>query len=721
MDAGICPMFAGPAYLRGNLLSLKLDEDEISVRAPISYIKKLFEWCDGTTSLPQLEVKAKSAWGDSEFAAFLNDLLDNGILIDSSKAVLRAARYSSYPSRYGLKASPEAWSKGIAKLPSSLPKSVLVLKQPIKNTFSDILAKRKSCTAFADKPISSEQLSTMLHSAYGKIADGPNSKGHRTVASAGGFYGAKVRVILLRTIEGLSAGVYEAIYADDGTVGLKLVSADINLVPRALLRPDQVLFATGLIVLSADISTATLKYRNRAYSFALMEIGAIAQNFSLIGGELGIAWRTIGGFIDKPLKTLCGLSDTETLMITGLFGRESIEPAGSEAKLELDFLWAEELPQLPFHAARARVIKCGTQSSYSWGRDVNPKKAFDKAIGEATERYAFMECKPDNPLLCCYRDLPNGLHPHRFIKYSPSQYRKAGFPYQPFSEAKQTLWVEAKQVDADDTVMVLADVAYRADTSKSVKPYTKVSSSGMASGPSIKFAILGATLELIERDAFMRHWLSQQSGITVKSSSLPESVRRRIRDLVDLGCEVSIQNLHLGLIPVFMVFVQSHAAHFTCVGTGVSCDDETDQGLISAFNEAEIAARARLAGEPLVPIIAREVIKPKDHSDFYAQKKHYKKADALLKSRDEVNYDDCFIGAHASGNSLQSFMVEKGFPVYWLDMTIKDGPLSFAGADVFTVRALVPGLIPLTFGSNLLPLGMVGFEKYVTRVPHPFS
>jgi hypothetical protein len=61
MDAGICPMFAGPEYLRGNLLSLKLDEDEISVKAPISYIKKLFEWCDGTTSLPHLEVKAKSA------------------------------------------------------------------------------------------------------------------------------------------------------------------------------------------------------------------------------------------------------------------------------------------------------------------------------------------------------------------------------------------------------------------------------------------------------------------------------------------------------------------------------------------------------------------------------------------------------------------------------------------------------------------------------------
>ncbi|WZB76097.1 YcaO-like family protein [Achromobacter insuavis] len=145
-------------------------------------------------------------------------------------------------------------------------------------------------------------------------------------------------------------------------------------------------------------------------------------------------------------------------------------------------------------------------------------------------------------------ELPGAQDPSRFIRYRPAQYRRAGFPFQSFSPVQPYAWVPAMRCEDGQAAWIPADLVYAraalvAAGPQATAPLTYATTSGCAAASTAQEAIERALFELVERDAFMRHWLTQQAGAPLSEASLPADIQARLRRLRSLPCEAGIQLL----------------------------------------------------------------------------------------------------------------------------------------------------------------------------------
>jgi SagB-type dehydrogenase family enzyme len=76
------------------------------------------------------------------------------------------------------------------------------------------------------------------------------------------------------------------------------------------------------LVITACFERQQIKYKERAYRFAVLEIGHLAQNILLTAAALGLAALPIGGFVDREINgylAVDGLSEAALYVI--LIGR----------------------------------------------------------------------------------------------------------------------------------------------------------------------------------------------------------------------------------------------------------------------------------------------------------------------------------------------------------------------------------------------------------------
>jgi ribosomal protein S12 methylthiotransferase accessory factor len=502
---------------------------------------------------------------------------------------------------------------------------------------------------------------------------------------------------------------------------------DLAHLPSLVYHPHMLRHAAALLVVSADLRPSTLKYGNRSYRFASIEAGAAIQNVALAAAEQGIGWRALGGLESGSVAQCCGIGESDHVLIAGVLGMPRTGDAtsdsitGRQAPIAIDFLWSDGVPGLPFHLAMARVKPDSptASSEFSWGRDRNAWRAYDKAVAEATERYAYRQPRP----LRSARWAPGAgmCDPRTLIAYTRAQYANEQFPFKPFDPGADYLWVEARHpmggvprwVPAE---FVLHRTALPADYLERCMTFS--SSSGCASGVSEAMAQESALFELIERDAFMRHWFAQRGGIGVAPETLPSSFADRIDALIANGCRLVVQVLDLGVQPVWMVAIQHHGKHFTAVGAAAGLD--LDAVLHSAFSEAETAAYVRLAGMDCKPIHPAQVATPAQHADLYAQRKYYRRADALLAPTRMAAFHELAPPHQREMRTVYAALGASGLEPLWVDLSVPNAPLTLTGERLVSGRMIVPGLIPIAFGASSQPLGMSRTVHRRARFPHPF-
>lgn len=722
----ICPLLAAPGIIRGQTLALRLAGETIKLKAPRQYLSKLFDWCQGDMTLSEIEAHSIAQLGDRRFVDFIEALLDSGVLIDTAGLLDHAVRAARAPHWMGRAAERDVWRRGITRLPprSALDTSLVELEEADASdasnvsSFCTLLAKRRSADAFGPAALSQSAVRRLLHAAYGV-----QCMGRRSVASAGGFYRLMFHLILLRPAGGLVGGTYVVHFDAEGGVHLEQLHPHRDDVPSFVYHPHLLRNATGLIVVSTDLRPATLKYGNRSYPFALIEAGAVVQNIALAAAELGAGWRTLGGLEDQRLAAHCGLGERDHVLTAGVFGTlpdESVDTASERRTAAVEFAWSEGIPGLPFHLAMARLdTGSGNDAkTFSWGRDANAWTAYDKAVAEATERHAYRQPRA---LMSAVWDGGERMHdPRELVRYSREQYARAGFPFKPFDPTATYWWVEAARLDGGGSRWVPAEcVLHRTALPQGYEDrwLTSCTSSGCASGTTVEMAQASALFELIERDAFMRHWFAQRGGIEVDARTLPIAAVKRIAALTAAGCRVSVQVLDLALLPVWMVLVQHDDRHFTAVGAAAGLDP--DDVVHSALSEAETAAYVRLAGLELTPIRPADVVTPADHSNLYAQRRYYRRADALLRVRERIAFDDALRPAVSMDAALTA-LASRGAVPLWLDLSLRDAPLTLGGQTIVSGRMIAPGLIPIAFGDGTLPLGMIASSSRGARFAHPF-
>lgn len=720
----LCPLLAAPGIARGNTLTLRLGGESVKLRAPRHYLSKLFEWCQGDMTLAEIEAACTKQWGDARFIRFVEDLLEAGVLIDTSTIVQQAVRAAHYPNWAGRPAHEAVWRAARRSLADDAPADpfaqapVVTLTPAAESGFSALLAQRRSADAFTDAPLPAGALGALLHAAYGMHA-----AGHRSVGSAGGYYGLQLHAIVLRGVDGVAQGAYAVHFDAKGRVHLQRKHADLAHLPSLVYHPHMLRHAAALLVVSADLRPSTLKYGNRSYAFALIEAGAVVQNVALAAAERGIGWRALGGLQTASVAQCCLIDQDDHVLIAGVLGMPStgVAASGQPTPLAIDFLWSDDVPGLPFHLAMARVKpdSPAASSEFSWGRDANAWRAYDKAVAEATERYAYRQPRP----LHRARWAPDAdmCDPRTLIAYTRAQYADARFPFKAFNPETEYLWLKAHQLIGGEPQWVPAEfVLHRTGLPVDYleRCMTFSSSSGCASGVSAAMAQESALFELIERDAFMRHWFAQQSGIGVAPETLPPSFAHRIDALASSGCRLIVQVLDLGVQPVWMVAIQHDGKHFTAVGAAAGLD--LDAVLHSAFSEAETAAYVRLAGMTSEPIRPSQVTTPAQHADLYAQRQYYRRADALLSPTRAMAFGELAPPHRREMATVYAELAARGLDALWVDLSVPNAPLTLAGERLVSGRMIVPGLIPIAFGASYQPLGMSRAVHRRARFPHPF-
>jgi SagB-type dehydrogenase family enzyme len=214
---------------------------------------------------------------------------------------------------------PEEWSKVLFKEYPRMDKIVLPNPQRIKfPTLDKALLTRTSLRKFSKKPISLEQLSTLLfYSARPKNIAPPYLKS-RLYPSGGSRYPLEVYMISLNTE--LPHGIYHYNLRSHSLETLYL-SKKIKINDYFL--DEWVKDSPCLIVISAVFSRISIKYGDRGYRLVHLEAGHLGQNFYLNCVALNLSCCGLSGFVDDKINKLLDIDGiSESVVYTLAVGQK---------------------------------------------------------------------------------------------------------------------------------------------------------------------------------------------------------------------------------------------------------------------------------------------------------------------------------------------------------------------------------------------------------------
>ncbi|MBB1627941.1 YcaO-like family protein [Achromobacter sp. UMC71] len=730
----MCPAVTGTAILTGRRLRIRHADGELSVTAPPAFLRAALDLCDGTRPVAAILSALPTAINPERFAAFLADLLAAGALVDGNLLTAHALQYASQAAPHGRSAPPLDTDR-LSRRPrwpdATSTTDALSIDTVDAAAWMAPLTHRISCYVFANTAMPAGSLTGLLWALCGIVRTAHERLGadiaRRTIASAGALHQVQPYVALRRPVDGHAPGIYRVHYPGPRQVALERVG-DVSLLVRAFVQPWHVQTATGAIFLAGDIALAATRYRNRAVQYLYTEAGAALHNGALAATALGLGYATLGCYDEAAVQALCG-TGPQLILGSAVFGPSTDAPVPAGSGPELEFSWIDTslldngAPQAaapPLYLARAQQRRNAPDGDYSWGASQDPDTAYRKASAEVIERLAWNT--PDAPAEGCANDLPGTLDPSAFIRYRTAQYRRPGFPFRPFSATQRYHWTRAVHSDDGRSAWIPADLVYarpslvRAGLAL-VPPLTYATTSGCAAGATPPEAIERALGELIERDAFMRHWLSQHPGTPLADTSLPADIQARLQRLRALPSEISIQRLDSQWAHVFIVWARDDTRCFTTLGAAAGNDPHAT--LAHALAELESRVLAWRHGP--VPMISHPaaVRTPADHFELYGVRRYYRRADTLFQAHAAaIDWRD--LAQRPLRGALVHRLAAAGMAPVIVDLTTTQCVLDHGTRPLHVVKAFVPSLVPLSFGVGLEPLGMLAQVHRHAKFPHPF-
>jgi SagB-type dehydrogenase family enzyme len=173
-------------------------------------------------------------------------------------------------------------------------------------TLGSAIAGRRSRRGCGERPLRLDELSTLLHAAYGVTGDlGDPAQAARAAPSGGALYPLELYVVALE-LEGLEPSLH---HYDPSRHALERLRALDGGEDVGRLTPYDELLAgcSVLVIVSAMFWRSRFKYGARAYRFTLMEAGHVAHGLLLAAVAMGLAAVPVGGFYDRRVDTFLGI------------------------------------------------------------------------------------------------------------------------------------------------------------------------------------------------------------------------------------------------------------------------------------------------------------------------------------------------------------------------------------------------------------------------------
>lgn len=723
---------------------------DVYLHAPDGYLNLLQRWCDGRTDWEGVRGQAALHWATGaapgslpEFLSFMASLVAEGILVDAGQLLRHAKHLADNPNDWGRSVPVDQWPSLQADLrprPDANEAAQWLghVASVEPSNWGGMARQRRSCYGFSHEPLLRAELLALLASyavtcGAAESADGVQ---RRAVPSGGGLYRLSVNLVLLRPLEPiLPAGVWRVEYFESGGIALRPVNvgdaAFLERTYRACLAPHNLDGASAWLFVSADLATISAKYRNRAVGHAYLEAGAVMQNLALISAQHGLGQLPLSAFDEERVAALLELSG-QVPLISVVLGKPA--PIRGDKLLARRVRWAQTLPGLPHHLAIAWPQKDSLQgpSNICFGRDANALMAYQKAMCEAVERDAMAMSLPSvrwasarhleaEPILAV-------VDPRRVVRFAEHQYAQVGFPLDPFDAEAALPWIRMDDLTAPGQVWMLADFATRrsamafpsGENDAMPRPYAYVNSSGCAASPSRHHALQNALLELVERDAFMRFWMTRQ-GATVldpHSETLRPGTSLLCQRLIREGCRVTLLQLATPWAQMVLSVAQHPQLQFTLCGAGA--DWAVADAAHKAMGEIATGVLARLAGVQTRHITPEAVRYPVDHLHLYCQPDYFRRADFLFDPMPGIDSP----GRAATPADLQSLLLAfkaAGQNAYVAWQPEEALPRDYKNRPIHVARVIAPGLVPIAFGAFLMPLGMgIDLHPEWDGFPHPF-
>jgi ribosomal protein S12 methylthiotransferase accessory factor len=367
------------------------------------------------------------------------------------------------------------------------------------------------------------------------------------------------------------------------------------------------------------------------------------------------------------------------------------------------------------------------------GAGIELSHAIDRAMGELLERYASLAYRGDDRIVTTHKALRQSgerVVPFESLcLFTDEQLTTARFPYKSFTDDSPIGWIAGTNLLDGLPIRVpgqLVSFGYVPDSGEAAACFYPTSS-GCAAGASVEQAVLGALLELIERDAVMIRWYARLAPPLldlVPGDVLPIG---RKSD----GLEIRLHDLTVdGKIPV----------------VGATCVERTGRPcffLLSAAAGLRLADAARKAvieagqGRPFIKVLAnRNAPDTFDDFDtnvrFFGEPSNARYVEWFFQNRTVSPRHDVPLSVGADSADLLRALLEHcrdmAFTPIAFDMTTPD----MEDHGVFACKIFVPELVPLGVPSAPF-LGHPRLARFIAAaaqdgtaasvpawVPHPF-
>lgn len=717
------PVVAGRwTYLRTGV-QCELPLKRLRVHAPPEFLREVERHCDGKTAWTDVHSGLSQRWPDGDVERSLQALIDQGVLIEASHALASQARIGWAPQPLGAPAgSLEAVRALRQKTDDELNTAADSgnLLRPARTKLQEALRQRRSTQTFDDRALSLQALVNILWSLYGVLEE-HRGRTRRTVPSGGALYGLRWFIALIRPTGHYAPGLYEIKYHATeefgGALTLSSLPGAIDSAWATLLAPHSLRYAHAAIFPIADLPFISEKYGNRALTLAMIEAGHALQNAALAALEEQASSIVRGDTVETEVQALFGLPEGLYPLPALLIGATPTPEQEALALQTNDQVPVHPVPQhtlaLPL-AARIAVagplVIPGAEGQTLWaaGRSRNPRTATIKAQAEAWERMGWCSA-PHNLEHARIGDIgDDALDPRELVAYSAAQHRRSGFPFQPFSSARTYPWVQATDASDGKSRWVMAQCVYAAsalNNGKSQTPFTRSNTSGLAAFTDRETAQTRALMELVERDAFCRQWLSGSAPARINESTIAAPTRERLLQLRAAGYAISLHWLPSDVLPVVACFAQSRAGSMTALTTGAGL--ELYEALDACIGEAESRIQQHHGKATGAALRANQVISANQHGEYFATKSSFDKADWWLRNTALATTKEIAACARAQTSAeLLALLLEKGHHVIFCDLTPPEAAIDQGRQPLHVARAFATGLIPLWFGHGLEPLGL---------------
>jgi ribosomal protein S12 methylthiotransferase accessory factor len=365
--------------------------------------------------------------------------------------------------------------------------------------------------------------------------------------------------------------------------------------------------------------------------------------------------------------------------------------------------------------------------------------AFDRtsalwaAFGEAIERYSAAAHFDDQLHYASETQLGEmAVKSEQFVLFSPEQYQTEHFEFAAPDADLVRAWAPALDLanPARETY-VPAQMVYLGMQVKDKREIIfQSSSTGLACGMDESRAILSGLSEVIERDSFAALWQMRYSPrkLLITNDTRAQLLPGVQRTLDHPSLEVHLWDMTTDIgLPVVLCLARSKTDGTMSLGASahLNVEQAINKAVIEAMHGYVWGSSILTAGTPLPE--RKDIRNPGDHFAYFLNPERRAAMDFLFENPATIQSSDPSLHQFSDVNQLISRLTQMGHRALVVDVTSED----IASLGFCVVRALIPGLHPLLFGTDMMSLDtrrLQGIASYwglrcvpqANSDPHPF-